>query len=194
MNLANHSVSPLASAVPPVPPKQWTLTQLPTGNHELKLWGKFPPRWLANLTGGLAAQGLGIERGHASKLSPTVWQGTIELRAAAAFPHYLDFTAMAQDSFISGGDARIRLDSFTVTPQEKGLYVELCGEDTAGFLMTILKLFTFFSLYPVEVSIDTPRGRVHDRFWLKGMGGTEPTAEVRSTLQVQLAKFLPAAV
>jgi UTP:GlnB (protein PII) uridylyltransferase len=41
--------------------------------------------------------------------------------------------------------------------------------DSVGFLVALLKTFAFFSLFPAEVHIDTPGGRVHDRFWLKGL-------------------------
>lgn len=196
MNLAaSHTPVPAAPVNTAIPaaPRPWTLTSLPGGKQELKLWGKLPPRWLANLTGGLSAQGLSVQRGYANKLSPTVWQGTFELSAAGSFPLHLDFTAMAQENLAPPGNARIRLDSFTVKPHEQALYVEVSGEDTVGFLMTLLKLFAYYSLYPAEVSIDTPGGRVHDRFWLKGLAGTEPTAEVCATLQAELVKFLVAA-
>lgn len=194
MKLAAQSQVPLAPVtfVPPVPSSPWTLTPLANGIHELKLWGKMPPRWLANLTGGLSAQGLSVLRGYAHKLSPTVWQGTFELAAPGSFPKQLDFMSMAQDAPALAGSARIRLDSVKVKPQEQALYVEVSGEDTVGFLMTLLKLFSYYSLYPAEVSIDTPHGRVHDRFWLKGLAGSEPTAEVCATVQAELAKFLGA--
>ena len=62
-----------------VPAAQWVEVPLAGGKFELKLWGKFPPRWLANLTGGLASKGITIHKGYANKLSPTIWQGTFEL-------------------------------------------------------------------------------------------------------------------
>lgn len=195
MNLAipTHVPAPPFGLAPPAPPHTWTLVPMADGRHELKLWGKLPPRWLANLTAGLSGQGLSVQRGYANKLSPTVWQGTFELAAGARVPQHLDFAAMAQESPAAVGSARIRLDNVTVRPHEQALYVEVCGEDTVGFLMTLLKLFAYYSLYPAEVSIDTPHGRVHDRFWLKGLAGIEPTAEAAAAIRTELAKFLPTA-
>lgn len=193
MNLTRPPLTPVAVPVPSfedAAARQWTLTPLPGGRHELKLWGKLPPRWLANLTGGLSAHGLDVQRGYAHKLSPTVWQGTFEFGAGGSFPPQLDFPAMAHAAPAAGNEVGIRLDSFTVKPHEQALYVEVAGEDTVGFLMTLLKLFAFYSLYPAEVSIDTPHGRVHDRFWLKGLAGAEPSAEVAATLRAELAKFV----
>ena len=54
----------------------------------------------------------------------------------------------------------------------------------------MLKLFTFYSLYPAEVSIDTPQGRVLDRFRLKGLGGSTPTDELCAGLRLELNKHL----
>lgn len=191
MNLTAHTPAfPLHSGTfATAAARPWTLTPLGGARHELKLWGKLPPRWLANLTSGLSSRGLNVERGYANKISPTVWQGTFELASSGPFPASLEFSAMAQEAQ-AGTEASIRLDSFSVRPQGEALYVEVCGEDTVGFLMTLLKLFSFYSLYPAEVSIDTPAGRVHDRFWLKGLAGATPSAEVCDTLQAELAKFV----
>ena len=56
--------------------------------------------------------------------------------------------------------------------------------------MTLLKTFAFCSLYPAEVSIDTPHGRVHDRFWLKGLGGAAPSTALAEGLRLELGKLL----
>lgn len=178
-----------AHAPSPTDQHQWVLDPLTEGRSELKLRGKFPPRWLANLTSGLARQGISVQRGNASKLSPLVWQGTFEICAAGRTLPTLDFLALAYQQ--EGGTVAepVRLDNSTIRAEGDALFVEVQGEDSVGFLMTLLKTFAFFSLYPAEVRIDTPAGRVHDRFWLKGLGGSAPTAELCAALRLELQKF-----
>lgn len=172
--------------------RQWVVAPLPNGRQELKLWGKFPPRWLANLTGGLSSRHIGVQCGYANKLSPTVWQGTFELDAPAgqSLPAHLDFHQLAQHDDPTPAPTGIVLDRFLVELRDDALFVEVRGADSVGFLMSMLKLFTFYSLYPAEVSIDTPQGRVLDRFWLKGLGGSTPTTELCEGLRQELSKHL----
>jgi hypothetical protein len=168
------------------------VTLLPGGHHELKLWGKFPPRWLANLTAALSARQISVQRGSANKLSPTVWQGTFELLPAAgqSLPADLDYYQLAQHDAATSATAALVLDKILVEKRDDAIFVEVRGADSVGFLMSMLKLFTFYSLYPAEVSIDTPQGRVLDRFWLKGLGGSTPTDEVCAGLRLELSKHL----
>jgi hypothetical protein len=191
MFMSNTAVreTPFLDTAKVAPAAQWVEVPLPGGKFELKLWGKFPPRWLANLTSGLAAKGITIHKGYANKLSPTVWQGTFELsRLDAHQLGQLDYVALAQQGEKSVAAAAIQLEHITVHPVADALFVEIRGEDSVGFLMTLLKTFAFCSLYPAEVSIDTPQGRVHDRFWLKGLGGSTPTDELCAGLQLELNK------
>lgn len=182
---------PRAPHLATLPPnKQWVLTTLPSGRQELKLWGKLPPRWLANLTAALSARQISVQCGYANKLSPTVWQGTFELIPAAGqtLPANLDYSQMAEQHDLTQSPAKVVLDKVLVEKRNDAIFVEVHGADSVGFLMSMLKLFTFYSLYPAEVSIDTPQGRVLDRFWLKGLGGSTPTDELCSALQVELNK------
>lgn len=175
-----------------LPGKQWVVTRLPSGRHELKLWGKFPPRWLANLTGALSARQISVQCGYANKLSPTVWQGTFELipTEGQTLPAHLDFSELALHDAHAAAPAVTLLDKILVEKRDDAIFVEVRGADSVGFLMSMLKLFTFYSLYPAEVSIDTPQGRVLDRFWLKGLGGSIPTDEVCTALRLELSKHL----
>lgn len=172
--------------------KQWVITPLPNGRHELKLWGKFPPRWLANLTGALSARQISVQCGYANKLSPTVWQGTFELvpTAGQGLPVHLDYNELAQHDNPTPSAAAIILDRFLAEKRSDAIFVEVRGADSVGFLMSMLKLFTFYSLYPAEVSIDTPQGRVLDRFWLQGLGGSTPIDELCTGLRLELNKHL----
>lgn len=194
MLMSNSALSsPRTPHLSPVPPsKQWVATILPGGRHELKLWGKFPPRWLANLTAALSARQISVQCGYANKLSPTVWQGTFELipTAGQTLPAHLDYYQLAQHDDPTPPPAVIALDKVLVEKRDDAIFVEVRGADSVGFLMSMLKLFTFYSLYPAEVSIDTPQGRVLDRFWLKGLGGSTPTDELCAGLKLELNKHL----
>jgi hypothetical protein len=172
-----------------------SVTPMPGNGCQLKLTGKFPPRWLANLTGGLSAQGINVLRGYANKVSPTTWEGTFEITPArgGVLTPGLDYIAMTRSAPIATGETHLALDRFIIRPHDGSLYVEVLGADSVGFLMTLLKLFAFYSLYPAEVSIDTPGGRVHDRFWLKGLAGMEPTASVADVLREELGKRVASA-
>lgn len=183
--------TPLLDSAKAASAAQWVEVPLPGGKSELKLWGKFPPRWLANLSSGLAAKGITIHKGYANKLSPTIWQGTFELsRLDAHQPGQLDYVALAQQGEKSAIATAIQLEHVAVKPGDDALFVEIKGDDSVGFLMTLLKTFAFCSLYPAEVSIDTPHGRVHDRFWLKGLGGSAPSTALGEGLRLELNKLL----
>lgn len=185
-------VTPFLDTTKATAAAQWVEAPLAGGKFELKLWGKFPPRWLANLTSGLAAQGITIHKGYANKLSPTIWQGAFELSRLDANqrPGQLDYIALAQQGEKSVTATAIQLEHVAIKPGDAALFVEIKGDDSVGFLMTLLKTFAFCSLYPAEVSIDTPHGRVHDRFWLKGLGGSAPSTALGDGLRLELNKLL----
>lgn len=158
--------------------------------YELALRGKFPPRWLSNLTGGLAGRGINVIRGDASKLSASLWQGVFELSAPpGARLEQVDFMGLTSDGVETTAESALRLDRLSVVPGRDDLLVEIEGPDSVGFLSRLLKLFAFYSLFPSEVHIDTPAGRVHDRFRLKGLGGTPPSETSRQGLEAALMKL-----
>lgn len=161
------------------------------GLFELKIWGKFPPRWLANLTSGLAARGISVHRGCASKVTPTLWQGAFVISPAGGEDAgKIDFLALVRDGAVTAPlESRIRLDRYSVQKRNDALHVEVEGPDAVGFLVALLKTFAFFSLFPAEVSIDTPGGRVSDHFWLKGVGGTSPSESSLRGLEIELEKL-----
>lgn len=167
---------------------------LPTGRglYELNIRSQFPPRWLANLTNALAARGISIQRGSASKVTPSLWQATFEIAPAVGdkLPAGLDYLALARTTAAADpAAAPIRLDACRLEQRGDALFVEVEGPDSVGFLKALLKTFAFFSLFPAEVHIDTPGGRVHDRFWLKGVGGLAPSESSRQGLQIELEKL-----
>ena len=50
----------------------------------------------------------------------------------------------------------------------------------------MLKQFALFSLFPAELKIETTAGRIHDRFWLRGVGGSTPSAETMQILRTEM--------
>lgn len=172
--------------------KDCELQPIGRGLHELKLRGQFPPRWLANLTSALAARGVSIQRGSASKVTPSLWQATFEIAPAGGgeLPAGLDYLSLSRTAAAAGpADGRIRLDACRLEQRGDALFVEVEGPDSVGFLVAMLKTFAFFSLFPAEVHIDTPAGRVHDRFCLRGVGGLAPSESSRQGLQIELEKL-----
>jgi len=162
------------------------------GSYELKIRGQFPPRWLANLTSALAARGISVQRGNASKVTPSLWQAEFEISPSIGreLPTGLDYSALARATkAVDTTAVPIHLDNYTLEHQGNALFVEVKAADSVGFLVALLKTFAFFSLFPAEVQIDTPGGRVHDRFWLKGVGGMAPSESGRQGLLIELEKM-----
>lgn len=169
------------------------LMKIDPGRFQLKIRGKFPPRWLANLTSGLSARDINIQRGAAHRVTASLWEGTLEISPAAigGSPEGLDYLALARDgASLSERTEMVRLESFTLEKREGAFFVEIEAPDSVGFLVTILKTFAFFSLFPDEVRIDTPGGRVRDSFQLKGIGGMPPSDASFHGLRTELEKLL----
>jgi hypothetical protein len=57
------------------------------------------------------------------------------------------------------------------------IYTEISGKDSIGFLYGMLRIFSFYSLFPTELEISTKGMIAADRFWLKGIGASVPTKE-----------------
>ena len=167
------------------------LRPITPGLFELRIWGKFPPKWLANLCGGLTAHQANIHRGQANKLTPTLWQATLEFSGETAdfTPQHIPYLRMAQRS--GGGLAgEIELDSYVLERRDDALYLQVRGVDRLGFLEALLKLFALYALFPAEVRLDTSAGLAEDLFWLKGMGGTSPSEASMAGLRTELDRRL----
>jgi hypothetical protein len=67
---------------------------------------------------------------------------------------------------------------------EDGLVqLDVTAPDELGFLGRLLRRVSLMTLHPVEVSVATHDGRVHDRLVLAGIGATVPSDEVMMLLQ-----------
>jgi hypothetical protein len=181
----------LAPTLPVSPPTATcTLVPAPNSCYRLHLQGKFPPQWLAGLSCGLASRQINILQGHASKSGPSSWEASFLI--APPLPadkiEALDFLAMTQGRG-TRPTAEPRLDGYQLVLQDNTLLVEVKGTDSIGFLVALLNLFACYSLFPAQVDIDTPAGMVHDRFFLKGLGGTAPSTASIELLRTELTRL-----
>jgi len=166
------------------------LRRTPSGDFELKLWGRFPPGWAGALSGGLSRKGISIIRGSAKKVH-TSWQAVFEIDASrcATDPHKTDFLALALDESDAAPTTAISLSEFSLGDPEKhngALYLEVRAADQLGFLAALLNRLAFLFLFPEEMHIETVRGTAVDRFRLKGIGGTPPSVTAKAALQRKL--------
>ncbi len=151
-----------------------------SGYHVIRLWGYFPPGWLAAFAAGMAKNGISIIGGTAKKVSAARWEATfhIDVPGDALLPHEVDFIALVKKQPEWIDMPTIRLDKMESSLDGNGtLCVDVKGADQSGFLMAILRNFAFLSLFPAEMELKTEAGRVHDRFWLRGIAGAALSAE-----------------
>jgi hypothetical protein len=176
-----HSeLSPGAAANQP----GFTLAPKRNGRYEVSLQGRFLPGWLGEFSAALADHQLSILAGNARRVSPSVWQACFELDASAAGikPDHIDFLALASSRSAVPG-ATPALEAVRVIEEGDALLVEVNGADQIGFLAGLLKRFAFYSLFPVELEVETAGGQISDRIRLKGVGGTAPSAEAVEALR-----------
>lgn len=192
MYLSSRRLGEAAGSASIIPDQDCELQPLTGGRYSLKLRGQLPPKWLANLTSALASRHISIHRGEASKVTASFWQSAFEIAPAdgGRLPFDLDWLALARTApAASAAGSPIHLDAYALDQKNDSLFVEVKGPDSVGFLTALLKTFAFFSLFPAEVRIETPGGRVHDRFWLKGVGGLSPSESSRQGLKIELDKL-----
>ncbi|PLX96675.1 MAG: hypothetical protein C0621_01550 [Desulfuromonas sp.] len=183
-----HGLPQNPNLAAPVAAGKVDLTPLGHDLYTLKLQGKFAPRWLANLTSGLSTRNISINRGSAMKMTHTLWEGNFEI-VSPDDPSRLDILALTGNERNTPKAPEIRLQRFHLEARRDDLYVEVEGSDTLGFLVALFNRFTFFSLFPSEVRIDTFSDQAQDRFWLKGLGGSAPSPESCDGLRLELEKL-----
>ena len=168
----------------------FTLAPKREGRYEVSLEGRFQPGWLGEFSAALAGHRLSILSGNARRISPSVWRASFELDASAAgtAPELIDFMALAA---ARSEAPRVipTLEAARVTDEGDTLLVEVHGVDQLGFLAGLLKRFAFYSLFPVELEVETAGGRIADRIRLKGMGGTRPSSQATEALRKGLEEM-----
>jgi hypothetical protein len=164
-----------------------------SGNYAINLWGYFPPGWMAAFAAGMAKNGISIIGGTAKKVSAARWEATfyINVPGDALLPHEVDFIALVKKQPEWINMPTIRLEELSASLDGNGsLRVDVKGADQSGFLMAILRNFAFLSLFPAELEVKTLAGRVHDRFWLRGIAGAALSAEAVQAVNDKLRGFV----
>jgi len=170
------------------------ITKKPSGHFNLKVWGRFPPNWIANLSTGLANNRISINSGTAKKVK-TLWQADFEISATSATINLnrIDFLDFAKNGADTDSPDTISLTEFSLgDPNENdgALYLELKAADQIGFLSSLLSRMAFYALFPDAMIIETIDGRIYDRLWIKGVGGNIPSDTAIGTLKHKLEGYL----
>lgn len=172
----------------------WEISASPSGSSMLRLSGDLKPGWLGKLSAYVSLKKINIISGTAQKTSPLQWESNFEL--AGHHSHHDPFKGFNPLPALMGtGSAEQvylpppKISDFKIeyVPLHRGsLYVEISGKDCIGFLSGILSVFSFYSLFPMELEIATKGKIAGDRFWLKGIGASVPIKDDMVVLNERL--------
>lgn len=187
----------ISSASPMEPfnkPSGFELNREPSGHYALKIWGRFQLDWIAGFSSGLSKHRISIIGATAKKVKAG-WLAEFEIMAtrSATDPNKIDYLALALARLETDMPVTVSLDEFVLgDPQEHNgaLYLEVKAQDQIGFLGALLNRFAFYSLFPESMIIETLKGRIFDRFWIKGVGGQTPSDSAIITLKKKLEGYL----
>jgi len=149
----------------------------------LEINGALSSGWAGSLASALTQQDISIVRGSAVKTSALKWSAQFEIKPRTARPEglaSLDVPSIFGKPADYKSAPAISLKDYhlEVSPLHGGsLYVRIAGDDKIGFLVGILRQLSYFSLFPVEMKLETEGATVSDHFWLKRIGNAEPTTE-----------------
>src|SRR5262249_6456467 len=145
----------------------------------VNLSGRFAPGWAGGFTRGLAEAGVNIESGFASRNARGFWTAEFELRRTRSSldPARIDYAGLLEAPQVRGVLTPIRLHRYSATRGNGETRVRLSVEapDQIGFLAQLLSRFAFFSLFPVEMRIETQQGHVRDTVHLASVAGGTPS-------------------
>lgn len=166
------------------------------GTALLELNGVLSSGWAGSLASALTLQDISIIRGSAVKTSALKWSAQFEIKPRSTRP---DGLASLDVPSIFGKPAdyksapTISLKDFhlEVSPRHGGsLYARIVGADKIGFLVGILRQLSYFSLFPVEMKLETEGATASDHFWLKRIGNVQPAPEDIANIQESLFGLL----
>jgi hypothetical protein len=155
--------------------------------QRIALEGVLWPGWAGNLASGLAAQRVSIVRGHALGGGAGLWSARFDVRCLPGAPDLaaLDLVALARQEAREGFSTPLRLARFALHPAlEHGgsLRLSVAARDRVGFLAALLRRLAYFSLFPVEMRLDTRGASVADELWLRAGGDRPPSTTTREAL------------
>jgi hypothetical protein len=165
-------------------------------SYELVIKGFLAPGWTGRLTAGLAQQRIGIVRGEAEKVTASAWHSRFELKSAsfARDPLTIDYIALAATELpYDRNSGKIALLDFAMEPCSKhdgSLYLKIRGVDRLGFLGDLLDYFSMRCLFPVKMTVETVADTALDRFWLRGVGGSQPSESIAEAIKENLDRLL----
>ncbi|MDD2308448.1 MAG: hypothetical protein PHH91_02585 [Desulfuromonadaceae bacterium] len=170
----------------------WDMSTSTSGAAILSIHGNLKPGWLGRLSSYLSLNAINMISGSARKCGSLCWDASFEIEAKSALPNPLKgFNPLPA---IMAFDARVvipqlKISDFVIehsTRHGGSLYAEISGKDCIGFLYGMLRMFSFYSLFPTELEISTKGTVVHDRFWLKGIGSAAPSDDDLKALHERL--------
>jgi hypothetical protein len=161
---------------------------------ELELGGPLLPGWAGKLASACARRAISLDRGHAVGDRNGLWSARFEIVSA------LDLRALPLASFLlEDADDSARLppalascDVHAAVEHGGSLHVEVTAPDCVGFLAGLMRRFAYFSLFPVELRLDTRSGRVDDQFWLRAGAYRRPSPATGPALRSSLRGLLRA--
>lgn len=174
----------------------WAMSSRPSGTCDLNLSGDLKPGWLGRLSSNLSSSNISILNGAARKHSPLHWEASFEVGPEAGATVTLnDFNPLAA---VTEATERIAPPSLKLSDYQLeystrhggSIYTEISGADCIGFLYGVLRIFSFYSLFPTELEISTKGKTALDRFWLKGIGAAAPEKEDMAELNRRLFMML----
>jgi hypothetical protein len=170
------------------------ISAITAGECTLKVWGRLPPGWMGNLSSGLSRNHINIISATAKKENLT-WSAEFEIMPDrfAADLDKIDFLALAMNGIDSDASVCFTLDELVFGEPDRNngaLYIEIKAPDQLGFLGAILNSLAFYSLFPETMIIETTNGRIFDRFWVKGIGGSTPSVTAINSLRQKLGSYL----
>lgn len=162
----------------------------------ISLSGRLASGWSGHFAHALAARAINIESGFASRNARGHWTAEfdVSLGHGAAEPARLDVRSLIAAPAMRSNwpDLRLTACSLTRPVGEPQVIAVVEGRDQPGFLAQLLSQFACFSLFPVEMRIDTMRGHVRDRFHLRSVAGSAPPEETLAIIRRSMDGFLRA--
>ncbi|HET7754099.1 MAG TPA: hypothetical protein VFK85_09320 [Anaeromyxobacteraceae bacterium] len=162
------------------------VTALGGTRYALQLGGALSPGWTGSLARELAARRISIVRGWARRSEGARWEAQLllELLDARVNPFHIDFLALARTSSAPRRlDLGPRLQAYQLDRTDDAVELAIRAADGVGLLDALLASFAFYSLFPVEMTIETRGGVAHDFFRLQRTGGGPPSDVVVAALE-----------